>query len=149
MEIKDLPNLTILKFHFETSSLKVRYCETDQMGFVHHSNYLKYFEVARLEWLASLGISYKKMEESGVFLPVVYSETKYLLPLKFDDSFIVKVAIEELPMSRLKLKYEIENIEHRKVCFGKVHLAFLNSKNHKPVRAPDKLILEFKKNYEL
>ena len=52
-------------------------------------------------------------------------------------------------MSRLKLNYEIENIAHKKVCFGKVHLAFLNSKNHKPVRAPDNLISEFKKNYEL
>ena len=58
----ELSIFIILKFQFETSSLKVRYSETDQMGFVHHSNYLKYFELARLDWLSKLGISYKKIE---------------------------------------------------------------------------------------
>tara|TARA_B100000963_G_C22540774_1_gene632071 strand:+ start:609 stop:965 length:357 start_codon:yes stop_codon:yes gene_type:complete len=115
------------------------------MGFVHHSNYLKYFEIARLEWLFTIGISYKKMEENGILLPVIYSEIKYLYPLKFDDSFEVKVGIEELPLSRLKLNYEIENYERKKICLGIIHLAFLNSKSHKPVRAPSKLTSEFKK----
>ncbi len=142
-------NFTILKFQFQTSSLKVRYCETDQMGFVHHSNYLKYFELARLDWLNKLGVSYKKIEENGILFPVIYSEINYLFPLKFDNLFFVKVGIEELPVSRLKLNYEIETFENKKICFGKVHLAFLNSINNKPTRAPDKLIFVFKKNYEL
>ena len=81
----------ILKFQFATSSLKVRYSETDQMGFVHHSNYLKYFELARLDWLSKLGISYKKIEENGILFPVIYSEIKYLFPLKFDDLFLSKL----------------------------------------------------------
>ena len=149
MEIKGPSIFTILNLQFESSTLKVRYCETDQMGFVHHSNYLKYFEVARLEWLTKLGICYKKMEEDGILLPVIYSEVKYLFPLKFDDLFVVKVGIDELPLSRLILNYEIENHQNKKICFGNVHLAFLNSKNHKPVRSPDKLTLVFKKNYEL
>ena len=119
------------------------------MGFVHHSNYLKYFELARLEWLTTLGISYKKMEEDGVLLPVIYSETKYLFPLKFDDFFFVKVGIEELPVSRLTLNYEIENYDNVKICSGSVQLAFLNSKNHKPLRAPDILSFVFKKNYDV
>lgn len=138
-----------MKFQFETSSLKVRYSETDQMGFVHHSNYLKYFELARLDWLSKLGISYKKIEENGILFPVIYSEINYLFPLKFDDLFFVKVGIEELPVSRLKLNYEIETFENKKICLGKVYLAFINSINNKPVRAPDKLIFVFKKNYEL
>ena len=138
-----------MEFQFETSSLKVRYCETDQMGFVHHSNYLKYFELARLDWLTKLGISYKKIEENGVLLPVIYSEIKYLFPLKFDDLFFVKVGIEELPVSRLKLNYEIKTYENKKICFGKVHLAFLNSKNNKPVRVPEVINLVFQKNYDL
>jgi acyl-CoA thioester hydrolase len=149
LEIKDHVNFSILKFQFKSSAIKVRYCETDQMGFVHHSNYLKYFELARLEWLTKLGISYKKMEEDGVLLPVIYSETKYLFPLKFDDFFFVKVGIQELPVSRLTLNYEIENHENKKICSGSVQLAFLNSKNHKPLRAPDILIFVFKKNYDL
>ena len=145
----ELSIFIILEFQFETSSLKVRYSETDQMGFVHHSNYLKYFELARLDWLSKLGISYKKIEENGILFPVIYSEIKYLFPLKFDDLFFVKVGIEELPVSRLKLNYEIETFENKRICFGKVHLAFINSIKNKPVRAPDKLIFVFKKNYEL
>tara|TARA_Y100001935_G_C17041030_1_gene377275 strand:- start:300 stop:659 length:360 start_codon:yes stop_codon:yes gene_type:complete len=119
------------------------------MGFVHHSNYLKYFEAARLEWLDKLGISYKKMEEDGVLLPVIYTEIKYLFPLKFDDTFVVKVGINKIPLSRLVLNYQIDNHENKKICFGRVHLAFLNSKNHKPMRAPDEFTVLFKKNYEL
>ena len=141
--------LTILNFQFISTALKVRYCETDQMGFVHHSNYLKYFEVARLEWLTELGISYKNMEENGILLPVIYSEIKYLYPLKFDDFFIVKVGLDQIPRSKLILNYKIENNENKKVCLGNVHLAFLNSKNHKPTRAPEKFIFEFKKKYQL
>ena len=89
------------------------------------------------------------MEEDGVLLPVIYSETKYLFPLKFDDFFFVKVGIEELPVSRLTLNYEIENHKNIKICFGSVQLAFLNSKNHKPLRAPDIFSFVFKKNYDL
>ena len=140
---------TILEFQFKSSPFKVRYCETDQMGFVHHSNYLIYFEAARLEWLSNIGISYKKMEEKGILLPVIYSEIKYLLPLKFDDIFVVKVGINELPVSRLKLNYEIEITKSKKICFGNAHLAFLNKFKQVPVRAPDNLALVFKKNYEL
>ena len=134
---------------YTTKSITVRYGETDQMRFVHHSNYFKYFELARLEWLTKLGVSYKKIEENGILLPVVYSEIKFLFPLKFDDLFFVKVGIEELPISRLKLNYEIETYQNKKICFGKVHLAFLNSKNNKPVRVPEKLDLIFKGNYDL
>ena len=82
------------------------------MGFVHHSNYLKYFEAARLEWLDKLGISYKKMEEDGVLLPVIYTEIKYLFPLKFDDIFVVKVGIDKIPLSRLILNYQINSHEN-------------------------------------
>ncbi|MFL2590912.1 MAG: acyl-CoA thioesterase [Flavobacteriaceae bacterium] len=119
------------------------------MGFVHHSNYLKYFEVARLEWLTDLGISYKNMEENGILLPVVYSEIKYLYPLKFDEFFIVKVGLDQIPRSKLILNYKIENSENKKVCIGNIHLAFLYSKNHKPTRAPENFIFEFKKKYQL
>ena len=60
----------------------------------------------------------KKMEEKGILLPVIYSEIKYLLPLKFDDIFVVNVGISELPVSRLKLNYEIEITKNKKICFG-------------------------------
>ena len=67
------------------SSVKVRYGETDQMGVVYHGNYAQYLEVARIEWLSDLGVSYKKMEENGVMLPVYDMRYSFLKPAFFDD----------------------------------------------------------------
>ncbi len=72
--------------NYTTVEVRVRYVETDQMSFVHHSNYLKYFELARLEWLNFLGISYSQLEESGVLMPVVRASVEYIKPL-----FLMKV----------------------------------------------------------
>ena len=67
------------------SYVKVRYAETDQMGVVHHGNYAQYFEMGRIEWLRKLGVSYKKMEETGIMLPVINLNINYLKPAKYDD----------------------------------------------------------------
>ena len=63
-----------------TTNLRVRYSETDQMGYVYYGNYAQYFEVGRVEWLRNLGISYKSMEEDGVMLPVINLNINYLKP---------------------------------------------------------------------
>ena len=72
---------------YTTKQIIVRYHETDQMHFVHHSNYLKYFELARLEWLSNLQISYAEMESRGILMPVVNASLKYIKPLVFGDNF--------------------------------------------------------------
>jgi acyl-CoA thioester hydrolase len=68
-----------------TTQVKVRYGETDQMGVVYHGNYPQYFEIGRIEWLRDLGISYKQMEEQGIMLPVVVLNITYCKPALYDD----------------------------------------------------------------
>ena len=99
--------------------------------------------------LTILNFQFKSTSLNGILLPVVYSEIKYFYPLKFDDLFIVKVGLEQIPRSKLILNYKIENNENKEVCLGNIHLAFLNSQNNKPTRAPEKFIFEFKKKYQL
>ena len=122
--------------NYTTNKIKVRYNETDQMGIVHHSNYLKFFEFARIEWLEKLKMPYQEIERNNIILPVVNCELKFLKPLVFGDSFIVKVHCSKKPTSSIEFSYEIFNSRGEKTTEGSTLLAFLNSDNMKPVRCP-------------
>jgi acyl-CoA thioester hydrolase len=122
--------------NYKTDKIKVRYNETDQMGIVHHSNYLKFFEYARIEWLEKLKMPYQEIERNKIILPVVNSELKFLKPLVFGDSFKVEVHCSKKPTSSIEFSYEIFNSEGEKTTVGKTLLAFLNSDTMKPVRCP-------------
>ncbi len=121
----------------------VRYGETDQMGIVHHSNYLRYFEVARLEWLSFLGVSYNTMEQEGIVMPVIEVNLSYKTPALFEDKLIVEVRLNEAPKVKMKFSYSIRNQKDQIVCLGETTLAFLNSKTRKPVRCPEKFKILF------
>ena len=123
--------------NYTTQEIKVRYCETDQMGIVHHSNYLKFFEFARIEWLEKLNIPYQEIEKNKIILPVVSCELKFLKPLVFGDTFKVKVHCTKKPTSSIEFSYEIFNNSGEKTTEGKTLLAFLNSDSMKPIRCPD------------
>ena len=122
---------------YTTQEIKVRYYETDQMGIVHHSNYLKFFEFARIEWLEKLKIPYQKIEKNNIILPVVNCELKFLKPLVFGDTFHVKVHCIKKPTSSIEFSYEIFNKRGEKTTEGKTLLAFLNSDSMRPVRCPE------------
>ena len=122
---------------FTSKPLLVRYGETDQMGVVHHSNYLRYFEVARLEWLSALGVSYASMEKEGLIMPVIDIKATYKTPALFDDSLTIYVFLSELPRVKIIFSYEIKNQKDEIVCTGETTLAFLNAKTRKPVRCPE------------
>ena len=115
--------------------IKVRYCETDQMGLVHHGSYINYFEEARIAWISNLGFSYNEMEKSGIILPVSKLNVSYLRPAYFDDELLVNVKLAELPTSRLIFNYTIKNKDEVVVTAATV-LAFLNKITKKPVRCP-------------
>ena len=119
--------------------IKVRYCETDQMGLVHHGSYINYFEEARITWISNLGFSYSEMEKSGIILPVSKLNVSYLRPAHFDDDLVVNVELAELPTSRLIFNYTIKN-KDEVVVTGTTVLAFLNKVNKKPVRCPDYML---------
>ena len=119
--------------------IKVRYCETDQMGLVHHGSYINYFEEARIAWISNLGFSYSEMEKSGIILPVSKINVIYLRPAYFDDDLLVSVELAELPTSRLIFNYTIKN-KDEVVVTGTTVLAFLNKETKKPVRCPDYML---------
>ena len=122
--------------NYTTDKIKVRYHETDQMGIVHHSNYLKFFEFARIEWLEKLKMPYQEIERNKIILPVVNCELKYLKPLFFGDSFKVEVHCSKKPTSSIEFSYKIFNSRGEKTTEGTTLLAFLNSETMRPVRCP-------------
>ncbi len=119
--------------------IKVRYCETDQMGLVHHGSYINYFEEARISWISNLGFSYSEMEKSGIILPVSKLNINYLRPAYFENDLVVNVELAELPTSRLIFNYTITN-KDEVVVTGTTVLAFLNKETKKPVRCPDYML---------
>ena len=119
--------------------IKVRYCETDQMGLVHHGSYVNYFEEARISWISNLGFSYSEMEKSGIILPVSKLNINYLRPAYFENDLVVNVKLAELPTSRLIFNYSITN-KGEVVVTGTTVLAFLNKETKKPVRCPDYML---------
>ena len=122
---------------YKTDKIKVRYNETDQMGIVHHSNYLKFFELARIEWLEKLNIPYEEIEQNNIILPVVRCELRFIKPLFFGDYFFVEVFCTKKPTSTVEFSYEIFNDNKEKTTEGITTLAFLNSLTRKPLRCPE------------
>ena len=122
--------------NYITDNIKVRYNETDQMGIVHHSNYLKFFELARIEWLEKLNMPYQKIESNNIILPVVKCELKFIKPLIFGDIFFIKVFCSKRPTSTIEFSYQIFNDNNEITTEGMTTLAFLDSIKRKPLRCP-------------
>ena len=119
---------------------RVRYGETDQMSFAYHGNYAQYFEMGRIEWLRKLGISYKKMEETGIMLPVISLNINYKKPAKYDDLLTLKTTLVNKPLVKIKFEFEIYDENNELLTTANVILAFINSVTKKPTRAPEYLL---------
>ena len=132
-------------FQFEIQ-LRVRYSETDQMGYVYYGNYAQYFEVARVESLRSLGITYKAMEEEGVMLPVLTFSIKYFKPAYYDDLLSIKVKIPVKPGARLFFEYETYNEAGALLNKASTTLVFINKSSGKPCAAPAE-VMECMRDY--
>jgi|TARA_B100000780_G_scaffold67642_1_gene44729 acyl-CoA thioester hydrolase len=117
----------------------VRYSETDQMSFVYHGNYVKYFEIGRITWLKKLGISYKKMEEEGILLPVIELSINFKKPALFDDKLILKTKLKRIPSYMIEFDFEIKR-DDKLITLGYTKLVFLNSKTNKPMRCPNNIL---------
>ena len=128
--------------------LRVRYSDTDQMGYVYYGRYASFYEIARVELFRSLGFSYKKLEEEGIGMPVIDMETKYILPIKYDEQIKINSIIENLPSSRIRFKYEVYNQNNELANTAKTTLTFINLTNKKPVRMPAELLDIIKNNFK-
>ncbi|MFV0530234.1 MAG: acyl-CoA thioesterase [Flavobacteriales bacterium] len=120
-------------------NIRVRYSETDQMGFVYYGNYAQYFEVARVELFRELGISYKSLEEEGIGMPVLSLNIKYIRPAVYDDLLSIEVSITKIESSRIIFHYEIYNEEEVLLNKAETTLVFMDSKTKRPIRCPKKL----------
>jgi acyl-CoA thioester hydrolase len=126
-------------YTFETP-IRVRYGETDQMGYVYYGNYPLYYEVGRTEMLRSLGLSYRKMEESGILLPVHSLNIKYIEPARYDDLLRLRVILKELPTAKIHFYYEIFNEQNKLLNTGETVMVFVDAQTRRPRRAPETLM---------
>ncbi len=117
--------------------IRVRYADTDQMGYVYYGNYAAYYEVARVESFRNLGYAYKQLEEAGIMMPVLELKSNYILPAKYDDLLTIRVSIPDFPKVKIKYLYEVYNEENTLLNRGETTLAFINMKSGKPVRMPE------------
>lgn len=91
-----------------TTTLRVRYAETDRMGVVYYANYLVWFEVARADLLRSLGWTYREMEEAGVLLPVIAAQCEYRRPAKYDDEVVIRTTGRLVSPVRITFDYHVD-----------------------------------------
>ncbi|AWH86872.1 thioesterase [Flavobacterium album] len=124
-----------MKFH--EFNVRVRYAETDQMGVVYHGNYAQYFEMGRVEWLRSLGVSYADMEKDGIMLPVVSLTMNYKKPARYDDLLRVRTIMKNLTSVKIEFDYEIYNEKDELLTTGNSILVFVNMQTGRPVSPPD------------
>ena len=89
---------------------KAHYHETDQMGLIHHSNYVKWMEEARIAFMDELGLSYRSLEESGIASPVTDINVEYKKTVRFDDEIEIKVSVGKYTGVKLEVKYFIYNV---------------------------------------
>jgi acyl-CoA thioester hydrolase len=120
-----------------TSKLRVRFCETDLMGIVHHATYLVYFEAGRVEWLRRRGITYADWTARGVQVPVASAELQYRAPSRFDDVLAIETTLSKLRSVSLDYRYRILRGETL-VAEGFTRLACIDA-NHKLLRIPEEI----------
>ncbi|MCB0761575.1 MAG: acyl-CoA thioesterase [Flavobacteriales bacterium] len=130
------------------TEVRVRYGETDQMGYVYYGNYALYFEVGRVELLRALGTSYRAIEESGVMLPVLEYRITYRQPATYDDLLTIRTEIREMPRARITFHYTTLNEKGEVLNEGETTLVFVDEQSKRPVRMPEDLEAVFAPHFQ-
>ena len=119
------------------TTVRVRYGETDQMAYVYYGYYAMYYEVARVESLRKLGVTYKELEAMGVMMPVLENHSKFLTAARYDELLRIVTTIREKPSVKIRFEYEIFNEEDKLIHQGETLLAFVNQKSGRPCKPPE------------
>ena len=127
--------------HTET---RIRYGETDQMGYCYYGNYALFLEIGRVEALRSLGITYKSLENTEILLPVLELNIKYIKPIFYDDLITIKTTISILPNVKIFFEYEIYNEKKELITKASTTLVFINKSTMRPTKCPENLLLKLK-----
>ena len=131
-------------FSFTPPPIRVRYADTDQMGYVYYGNYARFYEIGRVEALRSLGFSYKEVEASGILMPVYENTSRYHKPARYDDLLTAAVTIPELPRARIIFQYAISNEVGKLVHTGQTTLVFQRTDTGRLCAAPAALLNHLK-----
>lgn len=127
------------------TKVRVRYGETDKMGYVYYGNYPLYYEIGRTELMREFGFPYSKIEEMGIMLPVKTLDIKYHKAAKYDDLLTIRTTIKELPGVRIHFYYEVLNDAGELLNEGNTMLVFVDENTRKPRKAPENLIKQLNK----
>lgn len=130
-----------------TTHMRVRYAETDRMGYVYYGNYATYFEVARVEALRACGITYKSLEDAGILLPVIDFHIRYFAPAHYDDEIRITTAIAQLPTAKLRFQYQTHRGETL-LNEAETDLVFVDAATGKPMRCPSDILTKLSALFE-
>ncbi len=120
-------------------TIRVRYGDTDQMGFAYYGNYLRWFEIGRAEMLRSLGRSYREIESQGIWLPVLEARCRYLKPARYDDEVVIETGVRELGRASVRFGYRVLRAAGEELlAWGETEHCFMGP-GERPVRPPDEL----------
>jgi acyl-CoA thioester hydrolase len=128
----------MLKFDYKK---RVRYGETDMMGYLYYGNYAQLYEIGRVETMRSIGLSYKKLEEDHrIMMPVVHVEARYILPAKYDEELTIRTILKDLPSRLITFENEVYNEELTLIHSAIVKLFFINMETSKKVSCPEYML---------
>jgi acyl-CoA thioester hydrolase len=128
---------------------RVRYGETDQMGYLYYGQYAAYYEIGRVEMLRSLGLTYKAMEEEyGILMPVMSLQMRFVRPAYYDELLTIRTTLRGLPDRTIVFHVEIFNEGGRLVNGGSVKLCFVKARTGKTVEAPAYLLEKLRPHFE-
>jgi acyl-CoA thioester hydrolase len=130
-------------FTHETK-IRVRYGETDQMGYMYYGNYAQFYEVARVEMLRSMGLSYRGFEQDGIMMPVLELKCKYIKPAYYDEEITVRTMLKEMPGTRIHFTYELYNEKQELINIGETTLVFVNMTTKRPCLGPEGFLNQLK-----
>ena len=130
-----------------STKIRVRYADTDQMGYMYYGNYAEFYEVGRVEMLRSLGLTYKSMEDSGIIMPVTELKCKYIKPAFYDEVLTVKVIMENMPSVKIHFKYELSNEKNELINLGETTLVFIKQTNNRICYPPEDFLNKLKVHF--
>ncbi len=127
---------------------RVRYGETDRMGYLYYGNYAQYYEIGRVEMLRSLGLTYREMEETyRIMMPVVSLEMRFVRPARYDEHLTIRTMLRHLPERFIIFHMEILNESGKLVNGGRVKLCFVHMDEDRSVVAPDFLLSKLEPHF--
>ncbi len=136
--------------YIHKTEIRVRYADTDQMGYVYYGNYASYYEVGRVEAMRNLGLRYADLEaDHKIFMPVMSMESRFIRPAKYDDLLTIETRISQLPGETIKFRSDIFNKSGKLVNSGTVKLYFLDIETNTRISTPKIILEKLNKYFEI